>query len=106
MPVPTEESKRNALLLKNAAITLSSRPAMPSLSEANKSIKGVVAEDKNVGKRMMKVGAALILMPEPVTSAAGVPMVLLGRMISSNAGTNINGVYQELDKALKALSSL
>lgn len=106
MSVSTEESKRTVRLLKEATRSVSSRPSMPSLGETNKLVKGVVAENKNVGKKMIKVGAALILMPEPVTSAAGVPMVLMGRVMSSKTGTNIKGVYEELEKTLKSLSSL
>ncbi len=104
--LPSEESKRTGKLLKEAARSISSRPSMPCLGESNKLVKGVVAENKNVGKKMMKVGAALILMPEPVTSAAGVPMVLLGRAISSKTGTNIKGVYEELEKTLRSLTSV
>lgn len=79
---------------------------MPSLPKTSKVVKGVVAEDKNAGKKMMKVGTALILMPEPVTSAAGIPMVILGRALSSKTGTNVKGVYEELHKTLKSLSTL
>lgn len=79
---------------------------MPSLGKTNKILKGVVVEKKNPGKKMMKIGAALILMPDPVTGAAGVPLVLLGKAISSRTGTNIKGVYAELQKTLEGLSSL
>ena len=92
--------------MKEAAQSLSSRPSMPSLTETNKALKDVVVEKKNPGKKMMKMGAALILMPEPVTSAAGIPMVLFGKAISSRTGTNIKDVYEELQRTLKGLSSL
>lgn len=100
------EVKRRARLVTEGAKILSSRPVLPRFNETNKVLKGVVAESKNPGKKMMKVGAALILMPEPATSAAGVPLIILGRCIASRVATNIKGVYEELHKTLGDLSSL
>jgi hypothetical protein len=64
-----------------------------------------VKERPDPGKKMMKIGAALILMPEPVTSAAGVPMVILGKAISSNRGTTLSGVYEEMRRELDEIGA-
>jgi hypothetical protein len=78
---------------------------MPSSRKTRDSVREVLNDKNNPGKEMMKVGAALIMMPEPVTSIAGVPILLFGKVINSNRGTNVKGVYEELSEALRIISS-
>jgi hypothetical protein len=78
---------------------------MPIAKKTKDSVREVLNETGNSGKKMMQVGAALIMMPEPVTSIAGVPILLFGKAISSNQGTNVKGVYEELSEALRIISS-
>ena len=54
---------------------------------------------------MLKLGTALLIMPEPITSVASVPMFVLGRALSSNRGANVSGIYEELRKSFKVISS-
>lgn len=53
---------------------------------------------------MLKLGTALLIMPEPITGVAAIPMLLIGKMLSSNRGANVSGIYEELRKSLKVIS--
>ena len=77
----------------------------PKLSETNKLVREIVKERSNPGKKMMKLGTALLIMPDPITDVAAVPMLILGQALSSNRGTNVSGVYEELRQSLKLISS-
>lgn len=85
---------------------IASRSPLPNTKETNALIRGTLKEKGDTGKKMMKIGAALVLMPEPVTSAAGVPLILMGKAISSRKGTNIAGVYEELRQTFDNLQSV
>ena len=78
---------------------------MPNVSGTNKLIRETLKDRSDTGKKMMKLGAALVMMPEPVTSAAGVPLILVGKALSLRQTTTISGVYEELKQTLDDLSS-
>ncbi|MGA2874702.1 MAG: hypothetical protein ABSE82_04090 [Nitrososphaerales archaeon] len=92
-------------MINNAAGIVSSRVSPPKLSEANKLVREIIRERSDPGKKMLKLGTALLIMPEPITSVASVPMLILGKALSSNRGANVSGIYEELRKSLKLISS-
>ena len=103
--VEIDKLRHKSKLIKDTVDLVSSRACLPSSRMARSSVNATLKETHNSGKKLMKLGAALILMPEPVTSIAGVPILLAGKAISSKGSTNIKGVYEELNQALKAIST-
>ncbi len=101
----TAAARKNVKLINDAAGIVSSRVPPPKLSETNKLVKEIIKERSDPGKKMLKLGTALLIMPEPITSVASVPMLILGKALSSNRGANISGIYEELRKSLKIISS-
>ena len=83
-----------------------SRPRSLEMDETNKCLKDLVKERGNSGKSLMKIGTALIIMPDPVTGAIGVPMLVAGKMIQNRQAANLKDVYNELNSMLSTLSSV
>ncbi len=101
----TAAARKNVKLINDVAGIVSSREPPPKLSETNKLVRGIIRERSDPGKKMLKLGTALLIMPEPITSVASVPMLILGKALSSNRGANVSGIYEELRKSLKIISS-
>ena len=101
----TAAARKNAELINVAAGIISSRMPLPKLSETNKLVREIIKERSDPGKKMLKIGTALLIMPEPITGVVAVPMLILGKALSSNRGANVSGIYEELRKSLKVISS-
>lgn len=97
--------RKNAKLINEAAIMAASRMQPPDLSKTAKLVHEIVKERSDPGKKMMKLGTALLIMPDPITDVAAVPMLILGKALSSNRGTNLSEVYEEVRKSMKLISS-
>lgn len=104
MSGPVAAARRDVKLVKDAANLLSTRPNPPNLAEANKVIKNIVRERGNTGKKMLKLGAALILIPDPITGAAGVPILVAGSLLHARQGANVKEVYNELRETIESIS--
>ena len=105
MSSETALARRNAKLIKATVRIISARTPPPNLSHTNKIIHDVVRERSNPGKKMVKIGTALILLPEPVTGVAGVPILALGKALSSRQSGNLKEVYEELRNSMKVISA-
>ena len=99
-------ARRRLQLINEAAKMIASRSSMPKTQETRALIRATLKEQSDPGKKMMKIGTALVMMPEPVTSAAGVPLILVGKTLSSRKGTTVAGVYEELRLTFNSLSSM
>ncbi len=97
------QRRREAMLLKERANLLATRISLPKSTEATKLAKGAVKERSNIGKNMQRVGTALVIIPDPITGAAGVPLLAVGKALQLRQGTNIAETYQEFNKTMKAL---
>ena len=97
--------KEEARLIKEATRIVSTRPQPQKFSGANKAVKDVMREQSNVGKNMLKLGTALLITPDPITSAAAVPILIGGKMLHARNGANVKEVYEELRKTLNAISA-
>ena len=100
----TAAARKNAELINDAAGMISSRIPPPKISETNKLVREIIKERSDPGKKMLKLGTALLIMPEPITGVAAIPMLIIGKALSSNRAVNVSGIYQELRKSLKAIS--
>ncbi|MDG6996018.1 MAG: hypothetical protein JRN52_08845 [Nitrososphaerota archaeon] len=98
-------AKREVALIKEATNLISSRPKTPSLEKTNESLIGITKERGNSGSKLMKVGTAMIIMPDPVTGAIGVPVLVAGKMISNRRASNLKNVYEEVNSTLTSLAS-
>jgi len=101
----TAVARNNVRLVKLAAGSLSSRIPPPSFSNTNRVVKDVVKDRSDPGKRMMTVGTALLILPEPITGVAAVPVLILGKALSNRSGTSVKGIYEEIRKSMRAISS-
>ena len=97
------QRRREAMLIKERANLLASRIGLPKSTEATKLAKGTVKERSNIGKNMQRVGTALLIIPDPITGAAGVPLLAVGKALQMRQGTNIAETYQEFNQTMKAL---
>ncbi|HVB12852.1 MAG TPA: hypothetical protein VNE86_06940 [Nitrososphaerales archaeon] len=100
----TAAARKKAKLINDAAGIVSSRVPPPKVSETTKLVREIIKERSDPGKKMLKLGTALLIMPEPITGVAAIPMLLIGKMLSSNRGANVSGIYEELRKSLKVIS--
>jgi hypothetical protein len=101
----TAAARKNARMINEAAGMVSERVKTPRLSDTSNLIREVVKERSNPGKKMLKIGTALLLMPEPITGVAAVPILVIGKALSSNRGVNVSGIYEELRKSLREIST-
>jgi len=100
----TAAARKKAKLINDAAEMISSRVPLPKVSETTNLVKEVIKERSDPGKKMLKLGTALLIMPEPITGVAAIPMLIIGKALSSNRGANVSGIYEELRKSLKVIS--
>lgn len=91
------------MLIKEQSILLTNRIGLPKSEEATKIVKDAVKEKSNIGKNMMKLGTALVIIPDPVTGAAGVPILAVGKILQSRQGASISETYRELNETLRAI---
>ena len=98
-------ARRNTSLIKDATSLLAERKPPPSFHETNAAVKDLVKERKDNGKKLMTLGAALLIMPDPVTDVAAVPVLVAGKVLQSRHSICVKNVYDELRETLKQISS-
>jgi hypothetical protein len=99
-------AKKNVRLVREAAGLVSQRITPPRLSETNSKLKDVVKQRSNPSKKLLALGTALLIMHDPITDAAAVPVLIAGKIFQSRQSSNIKDVYEELGRSLAAISSL
>ena len=98
-----DEKRKNVKLIKEQTSLLTERIGLPKSEEATKVVKDAVKEKSNIGKNLVKVGTALIIIPDPITSAAGVPIAAVGKVLDSRQGASIAETLREFDQTIKVL---
>ncbi len=101
-----EPLKNDVRLIKSAAGLLSDRPVPPSLKSTNASLKGLTKKPSDHGKKLLALGTALIIAPDPFTGAAAIPVLIAGKMLERRRPIDLKNVYEEMGKSLSSLSSL
>ena len=99
-------ARRNFTLVQEATKLLSERTKPPSLSETNRKLKDVVKHRSNPAKKLFALGTALLIMPDPITDAAAVPVLIAAKVFQSKQSSNVKDVYTELRQAMNSISSL
>lgn len=100
-----DDIRRRASLINEATSLLSERHLPPSFHETNKTVKDLVKERKDTGKKLLTLGTALLIMPDPITDVAAVPVLVAGKMIQSRHSINVKDVYDEMRLTLNQVSS-
>jgi hypothetical protein len=100
-----ETARRDASLIKDATSLLKERTLPPSLRETNQRVKDLTKERRDSSKKFLTLGAALLIMPDPITDMAAVPVLIAGKVMQSRATINVKNVYSELRQTLNQLSS-
>ena len=101
-----EPMKKDARLIKNATGLLSERPLPPSLKSTTASLKGLTKKRSDHGKKLLALGTALLIAPDPITDAAAIPVLIAGKMLERRQTVNLKNVYEEMGRTLSSLSSL
>jgi hypothetical protein len=99
-------TKKNVSMIKEATSLLSERKLPPSLHETNSTVKDLVKERRDTGKKLLTLGAALLIMPDPITDAAAVPVLIAGKVMHSRHPVNIKNVCDEMRQTLTQISSI
>ena len=79
---------------------------MPGCEKAKESVSGLVRERKNYGDKLLQAGAVLLIIPDPITDAAAIPVLAAGKILSSRQSSNLKDIYSDLSKTLTSLASL
>jgi hypothetical protein len=98
--------RKNASLVKTATKLVSDRDLPPSSDETNSTLKSLVKSHSTTGKKLLALGTALLIMPDPITDAAAVPVLIAGKFLQSRQSANIKDVFDEARNALAAISSV
>ena len=98
--------KKNTSLIKTATGLISERSPPPSLKETNSSLKDLVKKRGDTGKKLLALGTALLIMPDPITDAAAIPVLIAGKVLQSRQGSNLKNVYDEMRQTLNSISAL
>ena len=106
MSVALEPARKNASLVKTATSLLSERQRMPSLAKTNSTLTGLVKNRTDHGKKLLALGTALLIAPDPITDAAAVPVLIAGKLMQRRHSSNLKNVYEEMHQTLSSLSSL
>jgi hypothetical protein len=106
LPKEIDSARKDAAFMKELAERIQSRPRSLDTSRTSDSLKDIVRERRNSGKNLMRLGAALLIIPDPITDVAAVPVLIVGKVVSARETVNIKGVYEEVRKTLSCLSSL
>jgi hypothetical protein len=99
-----QTARRNASLITDATSLLKERTMPPSLHETNRVVKDLVKERRDSSKKLLTLGAALLIMPDPITDVAAVPVLVTGKVMQSRATINVRNVYNEMRETLTQLS--
>ncbi len=105
MSLSLEAARRNASLIKDATSLLHERTLPPSLHETNRAMKDLTKERRDTSKKLLTLGAALLIMPDPITDVAAVPVLIAGKVMQARATINVKNVYSEMRQTLNQLSS-
>ena len=98
-------ARRNASLIKAASGLLSERELPPSFHETNTVVKDLVKKRADHGKKLLTLGAALLIMPDPVTDMAAVPVLIAGKVLQAKHAIGVKNVYDEMRHSLNQISS-
>lgn len=101
-----ENSRRNAFLIKEATAELSHRQAPPSLKETNHNLKDLVKDRPDNGKKLLALGTALLIAPDPITDVAAVPVLIAGKAMQARHAIGVKNVYEEMRHTLNQISSI
>lgn len=97
---------REAEFLKQVTTRIKDTAAPLGVKKSNESLKDLVKERKNYGAPLLKAGAVLLIIPDPITDAAAIPVLAAGKILSSRQGSNVKEVYGDLAKSLSSLKSI
>ncbi|MHB8565955.1 MAG: hypothetical protein ACYC7D_03055 [Nitrososphaerales archaeon] len=98
--------RREAVFLNEFGKRVEDSSKTLNLAETNSNLKGLVRERKNYGDSLLKAGAILLIIPDPITDAAAVPVLAAGKILSSRQSSALKDIYTDLSKALTSLSSI
>jgi len=100
-----ETLRKKVSLIRESASLVSQRELPPSFHKMNSQLKDLVKTRRDTSKKLLTLGAALLIMPDPITDAAAVPVLIAGKVMQARQSINIKKVYEELNSSLSQISS-
>ncbi len=98
-------AKKEAAFLKDVALTAKDTIKSPGLKGTNESLRSLSRERKNYGDKMLSTGIVLVICPDPITGAIGLPLIAAGKALKSRASISIKDVLKESRETATLLRS-
>ena len=89
-------------------LDLKSRERILELRRTNAMLRSFVVEKRTGGQRLIQLAAVLFAIPDPITGAAGVPVLIAGQLtkMKSSKRTEIQRVFDGVNWNISSLISL
>ena len=97
--------RKDAKFLKETSERVSTLPRKLGTEGTCDKLRDLVKTRKNHGDKLIKIGVAMIICPDPISSVAGVPLVMAGKLLRSRQSINIKDVFADLNQTMSSLSS-
>jgi len=101
-----EAARKDNRFLTNLADRISTIPRTLETKHTSENLNGLVKERKNYGDQLLSAGTVLLLIPDPVTSTAAIPVLAAGRAMKSRQSSNLKDVYKNLSETISSLASV
>lgn len=75
------------------------------LKKTNQMLKSLTKKRGNFSNKMIQTGIVLVICPDPFTSAAGAPMILVGTLLKSRSAISLQDVFKEANETVSLLRS-
>ena len=102
---PLSSLRKDAKFVKEISERVSTLPRKLETEETCEKIRDLAKTRKNHGDKLMKIGVAMIICPDPVSSVAGVPLVIAGKLLRSRQSISMKDVFSDLNRTMNSLSS-
>ena len=98
--------KKDMQFLNHTVKRMSTLKRELEVEDTTHSLRDLMRTRKNHGDSLLKIGIAMIICPDPVTTAAGFPVAAAGKIMSMRASLSIKDVVAEINRSNSSLSSL
>src|SRR5579875_232983 len=102
----SRSARREARFLREFSERVQDSAFPLRVKETSESLKGLTRQRRNYGDSLIKAGVALLVIPDPITDAAAIPVLAAGKLLSSRQSSNLKDVYNNLSKSLSNLKNI
>ena len=99
-----EKARKDAQFLNDFSNRISTLPRSLGTEQTSENLRSLVRDRKNYGDQLLRAGAVLLVIPDPVTSTAAIPVLAAGKAMKSRQSCNLKDVYQNLSETVTSLA--